>query len=236
MEVLIMNFNKNDKVGDIVTRFPKASEVFQSHKIDYCCGGHKSLIEVTSDQNIEVDQVLLDLNKYYNQVGNTSNKDWVTADLNELVNHILQEHHAFLHTNLPIISELLRTILRVHGTNHPELLKVYQKFQTLKTEFEVHLIKEETIQYPAIDNYLKSLNENDLKLAQSVIVELENEHEVAGNLIKEINELTNDYSIPNDGCETYAKAYNLLKDMEQNTFTHIHLENNILFPRLLNTM
>lgn len=229
-----MIFRREDKVKEVVVRFPKAIDIFQKYKIDYCCGGHRTLSEVSTDQDIEINQLLQDLDSYYSQIGNNKTDDWQNANYNDLVNHILQEHHAFLHTNLSIISDLAKTILRVHGANHPELLELFQTFQSLKTEFEIHLIKEETLQYPAIENYLKSKSKNDLSKAISVISELEKEHEVAGNLIKKINDLTNDYQTPKDGCETYHKTFNLLNELVKNTFMHIHLENNILFPRLMN--
>lgn len=229
-----MKFAKNEKIGDIVTRFPMASEVFQEYKIDYCCGGHKTLSEIAYEENVDINPVLLDLENLYKKVDFKKSVDWTSADLTDLVNHILQEHHAFLHMNLPLLSDLIKTILRVHGSNHPELLELYQNFQSLKTELEVHLIKEETIQYPAIKEYLETLEENDLNKAISVIEELEDEHEVAGNLLKKINHLTGDFQTPSDGCETFERTYNLLDELEKNTFSHIHLENNILFPRLKN--
>lgn len=227
-----MNFLQKDKVGDIVSKFPKAADVFHQYNIDYCCGGHRTLTDVSNELKIEVNDVILSLNKHFNQTSTSSTRDWNKAPYAELVNHILQAHHAFLHTNLPIISDLIKTILRVHGSNHPELMKVYQTFQQLKTELDMHLIKEETIQYPAIEAYINSKDENDLNNAISVISDLEEEHEMAGSLLKKLSLLTNHYQIPNDVCETYIKTYELLETLELNTFTHIHLENNILFPRL----
>ncbi len=102
----------------------------------------------------------------------------------------------------------------------------------MKSELEVHLIKEETIQYPAIEKYLETLDINDLKSAVDVISELESEHTVAGDLLKNLRTITNNYQVPHDGCNTYRHAYLKLEELEKNTFTHIHLENNILFPRL----
>lgn len=227
-----MKFQALDKVGDIVSRFPKAADIFHNYKIDYCCGGHRSLKEVTKDQNINLNDLIFNLEDYYNKMSVNTTTDWNKAPYDQLVNHILQEHHAFLHTNLPIIGEHIKTILRVHGGNHPELMALYQNFQQLKTELEMHLIKEETIQYPAIEAYLQSHKKEDLKKAILVIDDLEDEHEVAGSLLKTINQLTNNYQRPEDGCETFDKTYQMLDQLEKNTFTHIHLENNILFIRL----
>ena len=227
-----MKFNHTDKIGEIVTRFPKAADVFQKYNIDYCCGGKDSLENAAKDLAIDAQSIILELDSYFLKSSNNESADWTQAPFQALINQILQAHHAYLHTNLSPISELTKTILRAHGANHPELLKVFQDFNTLKSELEVHLIKEETIQYPAIEKYLDTLDKNDLKSAVDVISELESEHTVAGDLLKSLRTITNNYQVPHDGCNTYRHAYLKLEELEKNTFTHIHLENNILFPRL----
>jgi len=175
------------------------------------------------------------INSLYEEYKNTLNskkRDWVEAPLNELVDHILNVHHAYLHENLPKISELITKILRVHGNNHPELFKVHKLFNTIKTELESHLIKEETIQYPAIREYEKTKAEPDLDKAINIIRELEEEHTGAGDILKELRKVTDDYAVPDDGCPTFKLTYDKLQEMESDLFQHIHLENNILFPRL----
>jgi len=226
-----MKFNNSDKIGEIVTRFPKAADVFQKYNIDYCCGGKDSLESAAKNLAIDAQSIILELDSYFLKSSNNKSTDWTQASFQDLINQILQAHHAYLHTNLSSISDLTKTILRAHGANHPELVKVYQDFNTLKTELEVHLIKEENVQYPAIEKYLMTLDLEDLKTAIDVIAELENEHTVAGDLLKNLRTATNNYQVPDDGCNTYRHAYFKLEELENNTFTHIHLENNILFPR-----
>lgn len=231
-----MVFKQTEQVGKVVSKFPRAADVFHRYNIDYCCGGDKTLDEVSKLQSVDVNKVLTELQKHYNDVANDTTTNWNKASYIDLVNHILQAHHAFLHQNLPIISELIKKIVRVHGENHPELISVYQQFQQLKTDLDMHLIKEETIQYPAIEAYINSNNKKDLQKAITIINELEVDHEDAGSILKSLRKTTNGFKIPDDACETFVRTYQNLEELEKNTFTHIHLENNILFPRLKNEL
>jgi len=228
-----MEFKQNNRVGDIVSKFPRTADVFHQYNIDYCCGGHRTLNDVCKEQSFNVDDVINTLNKHYQSSTSTST-DWNKAPYRDLIDQILQAHHAFLNQNLPIISEQVKTILRVHGQNHPELMKVYQLFHTLKADMDMHLIKEETTQYPAIEKYLESNQTSDLDNAIQVIDELEDEHEDVGSILKTLRSITNGFNAPDDACETFINTYKNLETLEKNTFTHIHLENNILFPRLKN--
>jgi regulator of cell morphogenesis and NO signaling len=223
----------NDTLGSIVTRIPSSTKLFEQHKIDYCCNGYRSLEEALKNEPINIKDLLEDLNTLYDNSKNQLNTDWTKADLNLLVEHILNTHHAFLYEMLPVLSELTTKILRVHGIHHPKLSILHKEFHMLKTELEAHLIKEETIQYPAIYNYLDTKSPADLEQAKKVIDDLESEHAAAGDLLKSLRNVTNDYSVPEDTCGTYEKTYEYLEMLEKDMFQHIHLENNILFKRLL---
>ena len=226
-----MTFNKQDTLGRIVARFPKAADIFNEYKIDYCCGGNDSLETASMKANISIDQLLKELHDHFENLKQDI-KDWNKAPFDQLINQILQAHHAYLHEFLPIISDSIKKIVRAHGHNHPELMSLYTQFQLLKTDMDMHLIKEETIQYPAIEKYLQTNDLNDLENALTIINELEKEHSDVGSILKTMRTLTNDYDLPNDACRTYEFTLNELQTLEANTFTHIHLENNILFPRL----
>lgn len=227
-------FNSNQKIGEIVTRFPGASDIFKEYKIDFCCGGDRELLVAIEEKKLNEIEIVQRLNNAYESVKKMSSvdKNWVDAPFGELVDHIVNVHHAYLYENLPIISEYTTKILRVHGENHPELSKVYKLFHTLKMELDAHLIKEETIQYPAIKAYIKSKTQDDLDKAIDVINQLEEEHIGAGDVLKELRAITDDYDVPTDVCNSYKITYGKLKEMESDIFQHIHLENNILFPRL----
>ncbi len=162
----------------------------------------------------------------------SKDKDYRDVPMEELVDHIVNEHHGYLWAELPTISKLAITILRVHGSNHPELFKVHKLFHTLKMELEAHLAMEESIQYLGIEEYLASSSKADLEKAISIIDKLESEHINTGEILSELRKVTNDYTLPEDSCGTYEMTYNRLQDLEEDLFKHIQLENNILFPRL----
>ncbi|NFI03748.1 iron-sulfur cluster repair di-iron protein [Clostridium botulinum] len=228
-------FNSNQKIGDIVTKFPKAANIFKEYKIDFCCGGDRTLITAIKEQGVNETELLERINDSYEKLKNniySKDRNWVEAPLDELVDQIVNVHHAYLYENLPKISELTTKILRVHGEKHPELSRVHKLFHTIKMELEAHLIEEETIQYPAINAYLRSNSEADLDKAINIINQLQDEHIGAGNILKELREITNDYDLPSNACTTYRLTYFKLQEMESDIFQHIHLESNILFPRL----
>lgn len=227
-------FNKSSKIGEIVALFPKAADLFMEYKIDFCCGGNRPLSEAVEDSRVDVDKVVEELNKLYEDFKNESSKDrdWNKAPLDELVEHIINTHHGYLWDELPRLSQLSTTILKVHGEHHPELFKVHRLFSSLKAELEEHLTKEEALQYPAIREYVKTKSQEDLKKAIDIIDELEEEHSNAGDILKELRIVTKDYEIPDDVCPTFELVYQKLQEVEKDLFQHIHLENNILFPRL----
>lgn len=228
-------FNSTQKIGNIATEFPKSKELFKEYRIDFCCGGERPLLEAIKEQNINEDELINKLNNLYEDYSaenDLSDKSWQEAPLSQLTDHIVNTHHAYLWSELPRISKLATTILRVHGKHHPELSKVHKLFHTIKMELELHLAKEEAVQYPAIKKFEEKNNADDLKEAVRIIRELQDEHTEAGNILKELRDITNDFTAPEDGCETYELTYKRLHELESDVFQHIHLESNILFPRL----
>lgn len=228
-------FHSSQKIGEIVTKFPKSADILKEYRIDFCCGGDRPLLTAIKEQNLSEPEVLGKINELYEKFKNVKREDrnWEEAPLGELVDHIVNRYHAYLGVELPRISELTTKILRVHGEGHPELAKVHRLFHSLKMELEQHMIKEETIQYPAIKEYEKNKTKEALEKAVRITKELEDEHTGAGDLLKELRKITNDFTAPEDGCNSYRLTYSKLEELENDTFQHIHLENNILFPRLV---
>jgi regulator of cell morphogenesis and NO signaling len=227
-------FSVEEKIGKIAARFPKSMETFKEYNIDFCCGGDRILGDVIKEQKLDEEEIMAKIEKQYNKIINeiSSEEDWNTASYSKLIDYVINTHHSYLNDKLPKISELTAKILRVHGENHEELRKVYKLFHSLKMELEQHLIKEEEIVFPLIKEYEKNNSKETLEKALRVITELEGEHEGAGDIIKELREVTKGYLVPEDGCNTYKLTYQLLEELEGDLFKHIHLENNILFPRL----
>lgn len=228
-------FNINNKIGDIVIHFPASAEILKEYEIDFCCGGDRKLGTAINELNLNENEIITRINRSYDEYVRNTHKndiDWTSAPIMNLVNHILNRYHAYLYMNLPKISDLTTKIYKVHGLNHPELAEVHKLFHMLKMELEAHTIKEETVQYPAIERFVRSNSKPDLDKAIQVITELNDEHVGAGSILKKLRKVTNNYTVPEDGCTTYYLAYEKLQELESDTFEHIHLENNILFPRL----
>ncbi len=219
---------KNQTVGNIVSQLPKASELFKQYKIDFCCGGDKPLGEVIRQQNINEEELLEKLDVLSKEKDSINTPDFINMSSSELIDYIVNTHHVFVRNILPELNGLIVKILQVHGINHQELFKVHQHFSLLKLELEQHLIKEEEILFPLIKEYDK----NQSNKIFEVMEETEDEHETAGNVLKELRKITNDYQVPKDGCTTYFITYKKLQELESDLFQHIHLENNILFKRL----
>lgn len=227
-------FTSADTIGNIVVNFPKAIDTFKEYNIDFCCGGHRPLAEALKEQNLSENEILNKINQEYDSFKDSMHADidWRTASYSDLIDYVIQKHHTFLQNELPAIGQLVTKILRVHGDHHIELAKVHKLFNSLRTELEAHLIKEEEVLFPIIKKYEKNPTPELLDKALRTIKELEDEHTGAGDVLKELRRITEQYQTPADGCPTYSLTYQKLYELESDLFQHIHMENNIMFPRL----
>ena len=224
-------FKTQDAIGQIVATFPGASEIFYKYNIDFCCGGDRKLILAISSQELDEKTIIDELNTKYQNFEENNEKftDWAKESPSKLIEYVVNNHHAYLYVELPKISNLLLKILRVHGKNHEELFKVHRLFNNLRTELEEHLVKEEEFLFPLIIQYEKGKDEKVRISVLKLIDEIEQEHTGAGDIIKELREITEHYNTPKDGCGTFELTYKKLLELEVDLFQHIHLENNILF-------
>jgi regulator of cell morphogenesis and NO signaling len=226
-------FNEMSIVGEIVTEFPKASDFFKKNKIDFCCGGNRPLGEVVRERKLQDAQIVEQLNELYeNNYANDDAIDWRKKDSNEIIDHIINKHHAFLREELSMLLPYVKKVMLVHGDAHPFMKRVHELFIELTAELLEHTNKEEEISFPAILSFESKQGMNAERL-KNIIIELEAEHDRSGNIIKEIRELTSDFTLPEGACRTFELVYNRLEFLEEDTFQHIHLENNILFPRYM---
>jgi regulator of cell morphogenesis and NO signaling len=234
-------FNSAQSLGEIVSIMPKAGEVFKQYKIDFCCGGNRPLIEAIKEQNLNENEILKKLDEAFieNEKIKNATKDFREMSPTELIKYIENKHHAYVKKALPELSELTTKIMRVHGINHDVLFRVHKLFSAMKADLEQHLYKEEELLFPLIEEYDLNPSGDHLVKIRKVIKELEDEHEAAGNILKELRKITEEYKVPEDGCSTYSMTFNKLEEFEADLFQHIHLENNILFKKLginVNTM
>lgn len=226
-------FTGNDTVGEVVAAFPGASNLFKQHTIDFCCGGNRTLSTVLRQQKLEEESFLATLNEAYQTANRLAvETDWREVPYPELIDHIVNKHHAYLVQELPLLSEFVTKILRVHGQAHPELTRLHQLFHQFKMELDQHMIDEEQIVFPKIRVYAETGYREALDYAVAANERLEAEHSAAGDLLRHMREVTNDYTLPEGACRTYTLTFQKLEELEADMFQHVHLENNIMFPRL----
>ncbi|MDA1193900.1 MAG: iron-sulfur cluster repair di-iron protein [Planctomycetota bacterium] len=219
---------RSTPVGHVATAAPLATRVFARHGIDYCCGGGIALEVACARQGIEVDAVLAEIEAELEST-NDDVAGWGDAPLDALIEHILRVYHRPLDEELPRLEAMAQKVHRVHGEKDPERLGgLSAAVSALKAELEPHMMKEEQILFPMI-------LAGQGAMAGGPVHVMEIEHEEAGALLRTIRELTNDFEVPAAACNTWRALWHGLADLERSLHEHIHLENNILFPRALSS-
>jgi regulator of cell morphogenesis and NO signaling len=219
-------------VRDIVLQFPKSADYFKANRIDFCCGGARPLGEAVTERGLDKDAVLADLNKLLKEHPVLEEETiWNQASSSELIGHIVNKHHQYLRQELPLIAQNVNKVFRVHGGDSPHLVELHVLFHKLMNELLDHTAKEEDTQFPRILAYRADSGEVSLAELRAALDELEGEHDAAGDILRQIRRITEDFTPPDHACTTYRLTYARLEELEGMTFEHIHLENNILFPR-----
>lgn len=224
--------NANLKLGEVVSIFPPSSEIFNGYKIDYCCGGYDTLGNALKDKGLDSEKVIEELNRKYNEFinSNVDYVDWRKEKATKLIKHILYTHHDFTKKELREIDAYMFKILKVHFKGHKEeLLTVHRLFGNLKIELEEHLIKEEEELFPLIEEYENTKDEKYLEDIHRFIKDTEDEHDAAGEILKELEKITNDFKAPKGACTTYKLVYDKIHNLQKDLFIHIYLENSVLF-------
>jgi regulator of cell morphogenesis and NO signaling len=208
--------------------------LMKEYGIDFCCGGNRTLSEALKQQQIDEKHFLEQLNQLYKQARQKQSQDvdFRQMPLGDLIDHIVQTHHAYLLKELPLLSEFVTKIFRVHGAAHPELAQLHKLFHQMKMDLEQHLVEEEEKVFPLIKEAEQSGTREAFRKAQETIAKMEEDHSAVGDLLKEMRAITNDYRLPEDACRTYTLTFQKLEELESDMFQHIHLENNVLFPRV----
>ena len=224
-------------VSELARAIPAATRVFEQHGIDFCCGGGKTLDEISRAKGIALDAFLRELEAAERGRSSGPDRDWNSVTAGELIDHILDKHHAYLRAELPRLETMLTKVIAVHGERHPESLRPLAPiYRGLKTELEQHMWKEEGILFPLIKQMEQARANGELPPRLPVggpIQVMEMEHEAAGSALRQLRQITSDYRPPEDACNTYRALLDGLKTMESDLHQHIHLENNILFPKAL---
>jgi regulator of cell morphogenesis and NO signaling len=222
-------------LAEIVTDNVRSAVVFEEFGLDFCCKGNRGLKNACAEKNIDLQKVVNELeNLSHNGKGKENPNDW---QLDFLVDYIINNHHQYVRRMIPVITLHADKVASVHGKNHPETLRIADLFLAVREELEMHMMKEERILFPQIKQMVLTQKENSqffpppFGTIQNPIRLMEFEHTSAGDALSQIRELSNNYTQPEDACNTFKALFSELKEFEEDLHKHIHLENNILFPK-----
>ena len=229
---------ENQIIGELVAKDYRTASVFKKYSIDFCCQGNRTIQEACDKKNIDSKKVLEDLDTLV-QTKSEATTDYQSWPLDLLADYIEKKHHRYVEDKTLEIQPYLDKICRVHGEHHPELFEIKNEFNASAGELAAHMKKEELILFPFIRKMVKVKQENsnveaaNFGTVKNPIQMMMDEHTVEGNRFRRIEELSNNYTPPQDACNTYRVSFALLKEFEQDLHLHIHLENNILFPKAI---
>lgn len=232
-----MNNIDQKTVAECVAENYKAADIFKKRGIDFCCGGQVSVKEICDRKQVDYNEVRSELLQIDNVVD--SAHDFLNWELDTLIDYIMKVHHEYVKNNIPLIKEYANKVAKVHGHHYTETVEINRLFSLVADELESHMHKEEIILFPYISNIAEAKKEGmsipmpPFGSIENPIRMMEHEHNDVGDLTKRIAELSNSYTPPAEACNTYRVLYAKLKEFENDLFQHIHLENNILFPKAI---
>jgi regulator of cell morphogenesis and NO signaling len=215
-------------LAQIVTDHYQAAGVFEKYGLDFCCKGKRSLEKACIEKSLPIEEIEVALKESFHQ---PADKDVANLSLTDLSDYIVNTHHAYVKEQGPQLLFFLQKIASKHGDRHPELQKVLKLFIELKADLDQHLQKEERILFPRIKEMESNPGHLDPGYLNGPVSVMEHEHEEAGTILEQLRTLTGNYTPPADACTTYKLSYASLQAFEADLHKHVHLENNILFPR-----
>jgi regulator of cell morphogenesis and NO signaling len=230
-----MNITKETIIGELVAQNYRTASVFKNSNIDFCCNGNRTIEDACTQKNIDSDTLIAQLENVTVQ-SSDSGTDYNSWELDLLADYIEKKHHRYVVNKISEILPFLEKVVRVHGDHHPELKEVEQLFKESAGELTAHLKKEEMILFPFIRKMVEAKSNGTATQApfgtvQNPIRMMMHEHDGEGERFRKIATLTDDYTPPADACNTYRVTLSLIKEFEEDLHLHIHLENNILFPK-----
>ncbi|KGL63538.1 iron-sulfur cluster repair di-iron protein [Polaribacter sp. Hel1_85] len=232
-----MNITENNTVAEVVTNNIKTADVFKKHGIDFCCGGGITIKKACEKYNVSFEEMEKELSTINNPTSNAYNYDNWKLDF--LVDHIENIHHSYVEENTSLVLQYAAKVAKVHGHHYKEVVEINKLFIGVAQELAAHMKKEELILFPFIKQLVKAdkegikANQPHFGTVNNPIAMMEDEHENAGDIMKEIKKLSNNFTPPEGACNTFKALYAKLEEFEQDLHQHIHLENNILFPKAI---
>ena len=235
-----MSMTVEKTVRELALENPAATRVFEKLGIDYCCGGNRSLEEACRAANLSMDAVIDSLEMAdHSARAVQADHTWQTEPMADLISHIKTTHHKYTREEMARLAPLFDKVCSVHGQNHPELQQVRASFRGLVQELTTHMMKEEMVLFPYIVRMEEAFIQKEAVLpspfgsVQNPVSMMEHEHDSAGNALRAMREASSGYTAPPEACISYQTLYKALADFEADLHQHIHLENNILFPRAI---
>lgn len=231
--------NIDTTLGDFVACYPKSRKVFEKLGFDYCCGGKQDIKSAAKNKKVKLKDLISALETAINETPEKiEEKLWINETLSDVIDHILSTHHSFMHKELPYISKLMDKVSAAHAEKHGDLLNLMNSiYQNFKDNLEEHLNVEENTLFPYIKELEASKKNKNPKAETSkfkkIIDLLSAEHDVTGDALSDMRELTSDYVLPLDACKSFEELYEHMQAVEDDLHKHIHLENTILFPRVI---
>jgi regulator of cell morphogenesis and NO signaling len=225
--------DSNSTVGDFVRDNPNRARIFESLRMDYCCGGKMSLDRACQKRGLDTAAVLQQLQECDQSDSSVTLVDADSMSLTELADHIEATHHAYLKEELPRLDFMTEKVARVHGDREPRLAQTRQAFLALKAELEPHMMKEERILFPIIRQLEQASGPLEFHCGSvaNPIRQMEHEHEQAGNALAILSESTDGFTPPEWACNTYRAMLDSLSRLQKDMHQHVHKENNVLFPK-----
>ena len=223
-------------IGEIVAADFRTAKVFEKNGIDFCCGGNVALAATCSNKGIDLATITIELEAAQNEPAERS-QNYSSWALPFLIDYIVNTHHLYLKENDGQIAAYARKIAGIHGAHHPEVIQIATIFDKIATDMAAHLKEEEEVFFPAIKRVDAARiagntpDTEDLETIRASLLKLQREHEEIGDAVHTIRHLSKDYAIPDDVCNTFMITYKKLKEFEDDLHKHVHLENNILFPK-----
>jgi regulator of cell morphogenesis and NO signaling len=233
---------KHHTLGAIVANRHQAASVFEKYQLDFCCKGKRTLQQACEEKHIPVEPVIEELQQVFDTGSAVQDQVVLAMSASQLVDYIVLKHHLYVRQAMPLILQHLERVATKHGDRFPYMQQVFDLFTVLQQDMDGHMQKEEQVLFPRIKEVEKTVTQNgpraalDLGYISQPIYMMESEHEEAGNLMSEIRQWTSDYTPPADACTTFRISMAELKDFEEDLHRHVHLENNVLFPRIVQMM
>jgi len=241
---MLMNIDTTKTVREMALNIPGATRVFEKLGIDYCCGGNRPFEAACGEANLQIQKVIDSLESAVvehrgRNSADLQQEDWQNAPLGDVIAHIQNTHHRYVRAEIDRLRPLLDKVCNVHATRHPQLLQLRSDFHSLAQELSTHMMKEEMVLFPYIARMEESVLAGEPILpapfgtVTNPVAKMVHEHDSAGRLMRHMRELSDGYAPPDGACASYKTLYWALAEFERDLHQHVHLENNILFPRAI---